>query len=573
MKDNKKYIDFILNKWKPYWKFALYITFFTLLNTGIVLYYPYLLKYIINGLENHIVINQLKKYVLLLIASGIGIAIIYSIVQQSRLKMNLIFANDTRSELFLNFFKYRNDFFQNFDSGDISTRLVVDNENLSWFLSSGIFRGVEGMFLLIFGSIVLFNMNVLLTLISIIPLFSIIVILLLTTEEKLRKKFRFVQDFISKVSNFIGTSFSGIILVKTKNRISIFHKMLREMLKERKVKEIDAIKYEQFVDFSYGTGITMSIVLFLFFGGRFAIAGKFTLGDFVAFVTYLTILIEPMFMLGFFVISYARSRAYIDRLLEIQKNDYLEKTRREMKKNDFQDRILLKNVTYKTQGKTILKDIDLSIKFGEKVAIVGDVGSGKTSLLKIIIGIIQPQYGQVKIDGLNINKLDFDSLSKIFGYTPQGNLLFSTTIKENIIFHDDRISEKRIFDAIEVSLFKKDLWDYNMDLENKIGTGGKAISGGQQQRISIARSLVEDHLIYIFDDITSSLDPETELFLLKNIFAKLSDKTLILVTYNPLALSKMDKIILLKKGKIENIGNHRFLIDNSDYYKELLLLK
>ncbi|MCD6580073.1 ABC transporter ATP-binding protein, partial [bacterium] len=486
MKDNKKYFDFIVDRWKPYWKFSIFLTFFTLLNTAIVLYYPYLLKYIINGLQNHIEPEILKKYVILLVLSGIGIAIVYSILQQSRLKMNLIFANETRDRAFTKFFTYKNVFFQDFDSGDISTRLVVDNESLSWFLSSGIFRGIEGLFLVVFGTIILLQMNIILTVISMVPLFSIIVILLFTTEEKLRKKFRVVQDFISKVSNFIGTSFSGIILVKTKNRIPVFSKMLRDLLKERKIKEIDAIKYERSVDLAYGTGITLSIVLFLFFGGRIAVSGKLSLGDFVAFVTYLTILIEPMFSLGFFVVSYARSRAYIDRLSEIQSPKHLEFVERHLKKENFENNIILQNISCGTRNNPILEDIDLEIRSGEKIGIVGDVGSGKTTLLKLIISIVQPDKGEILIDNISIGEIDYNSINKLFGYTPQGNYLFSTTIRENITFHKNRITEKKILEAIDISLFKNDLIEYNMDLENKIGTGGKAISGGQQQRISIA---------------------------------------------------------------------------------------
>ncbi len=566
----KKYLGFISKQWSGYRKNLWTIIVLTMFNTAFVLLYPYILRFIINGLESGAPMTEIAKYILLLIGSGAAIAVTYTMLQSNRLKMNLSFSNKIREEVFDRFPGYRNEFFHKYESGDISARLQSDLDALSWFMSSGIFRGLEGLLLIIFGSAVLLSINVTLTLITILPLIAIVIALLLFTEEKMNRKFKKVQEFVSSVSDFMGASFSGIIFIKVKNRLSLFTRLFEDNLKERKTYEMDAVKYERMVDIFYQLGIILSITAFLIFGGLIAVKGAMKLGDFVAFSQYLMTLIGPMFMIGFFVLSYARSKAYIDRIADLSGDEWLERPR-ERKMDKFSGQIVFSgaDIGFDTP---VLKDINAGFKKGEKIGIIGEVGSGKSTFIKTMMGIYPPLRGSVTIDGEPVCGLTYDALARLFGYTPQENVLFTSSIRENVRFADHRIDDRVVLRAIEIAQFGKDLSEFEEGLTAQLGSGGKSISGGQMQRIAIARTLVEEHCIYVFDDITSSLDPETEFTLLKQLSKELKDRTVFMISYRPYTLSVMDRIIVLKDGGIHEIGTHDELMRTSEYYRDLLLI-
>jgi ATP-binding cassette subfamily B protein len=570
---NSDSIKFVLERWKYYPGKAILIVLFTILNTGVVLLYPYILGQIVDGLGQGVSIRNIARYILILIGSGLGIVVFYTILQSLRLSMNLILANRIREEIYFKFTGYKASFFKKFKSGDVVARLIDDMERLTWFMSSGIFRGLEGLFLLVFGLVILLRINVLLTLISIVPLFGIITILLFATEELMEKKYKLVQTYISKVNDFLNTSFGGIVFIKVRSKNSLFNDLFKRLLLERKVKEIDAIQFENFANFCYGLGIMTAIAVFLFFGGKTAIAGKITLGNFVAFSQYLIVLIEPMFSLSFFILAHARSKAYIGRLRQLLNDANKEDATRNKDISEFKRKILFKDASLGYDDKIILHDLNFSIKKGEKIGIIGDVGAGKTTLLKGILGIIPPDKGTIAIDDISVSNITYHSISKIFGYTPQESILFTTSIKDNITFSENSIREKKIIRSLNIAEFEKDLSEFKNGIDEQLGTSGKTLSGGQRQRIAIARAIVSSHSIYIFDDITSFLDPETEYQLIHKLGSEIKDKNVFVVSYRPYTLSNMDRIILLKNGKIDKIDTHKNLLKRSVYYRDLLLFE
>ncbi len=571
---NKKRIDtikFMGKRWKGYEKTAVFIVLLTLVNTAVVLIYPKILGMLINGLNSGVAMSKILDYILILIGSGIGVAFVYSLLQSQRLRMNLTLANKIREEIYFRFTGYGSHFFNKFRSGDVVARLINDMEQLTWFMSSGVFRGLEGFLLLFFGTYLLLKIDVMLTLISIVPLFSIITILLFATEEVMESKYKTVQKWVSKVNDFLSSAFGGIVLIKIRNSDPLFKEILVRMLKDRKSKEIDAVKFERFADTCYGVGIMLSISLFLFFGGKAAIDGRIDIGQFVAFTQYLIVLIGPMFSLSFFVLAYARSRAYIGRLNELLDEKNEEKVIRSISHKKVETSIDAENVTAGYGETSVLNNISLSIKAGEKVGIIGDVGSGKTTLIKTLMGMIPALDGDVTLDGINIQSISLSSIADMFGYAPQENLLFTASIRDNISFSDEKINDERIKQVVDIAQFKSELAEFAGGLGSDLGAGGKTVSGGQMQRISVARALVRRHCFYIFDDITSALDPETELALISKIKKEAGQSGILMVSYRPYTLSQMEKIILLRDGTIRAVDTHASLLERDDYYRDLLI--
>jgi len=225
--------------------------------------------------------------------------------------------------------------------------------------------------------------------------------------------------------------------------------------------------------------------------------------------------------------------------------------------------------TYDDTNITAIKNVNFKIEQGKTLAILGNTGSGKSSIINLIARLYDTDFGEISIDGTNVEQLNLDNLRQSIGFVPQEAFLFSDTIKNNIKFGDEKASDSKIEQAAKDAYIHHNIVDFNEGYNTYVGERGVTLSGGQKQRISIARALIKEPQILIFDDCLSAVDTETEEIILSNLYKISKNKTTIIVSHRISSIKNADTIIVLEKGEIIQQGSHSELVNKSGYYKEL----
>jgi ATP-binding cassette subfamily B protein len=312
------------------------------------------------------------------------------------------------------------------------------------------------------------------------------------------------------------------------------------------------------------------MVLILFFGGRAVISGRISIGDFVAFNSYLGLMIWPMMAIGWVINVIQRGTASLDRVNEIlsEKPDITDA--KDAVELDIQGEIEFKNLTFEyVKGIPVLKNINLKIEKGKTLAIIGRTGSGKTTLVNLLLRIANPPKGTLFIDGVDINKIKLRSLRENIGYVPQDNFLFSTTIEENIAFGLKDYTFEQVEEVAKIA----QVYDNIMDFPDKFGTilgeRGVTLSGGQKQRVSIARAIIKEPAILILDDSLSAVDTHTEEEILKSLKKIMASRTSIIISHRVSTVKEADEIIVMDDGEIVERGTHEELVAQGGLYYQL----
>ncbi|WP_282926062.1 ABC transporter ATP-binding protein [Helcococcus kunzii] len=313
---------------------------------------------------------------------------------------------------------------------------------------------------------------------------------------------------------------------------------------------------------------SLTFIIALIFGQHLMSTGNLTLGQLTSFFLYLNMLVWPMFAFGDLVNVIQESSASLVRLQEIY--DYKEDLVDIENPEEYQakDSITFQNFSFKYPGdeKYSLKDINLKIKKGETLGIVGKIGSGKTTLLKQLLRFYDIEEGEILFDGKPAEAYSIKSIRDKMGYVPQQHLLFSKSVYDNIAFGKENATEEEVMDAIEFADFTKDLDTLPNGLETMIGEKGISISGGQKQRVSISRAIIKDPEILILDDSLSAVDSITEKRIIENIVTNRQGKTTIIVAHRLSGLKHAENIIVLDRGEIVESGTHEELIKNRGWY-------
>ena len=321
---------------------------------------------------------------------------------------------------------------------------------------------------------------------------------------------------------------------------------------------------------SYLAGLSFTIVLG--YGGMMVINGAISLGDFVAFNSYLGMLTWPILAIGWVMNIIQRGRASMDRINSIldevpavQDEPALAELKR------LSGEITIKDLTFTYPGapSPALEGINLQIAPGETVGILGRTGSGKTTLLNLLLRLYNPPYGTITLDGHDIRRIPLELLRTSIGYVPQDNFLFSTSIKENVDFAATDASLDDVVKFTELAEVYRDIKDFPSPFDTMVGERGVTLSGGQKQRIAIARALIKDPQVLILDDSLSAVDTETEEAILQNLKGVFDGRTVILVSHRISTLQGADKIVVLDQGRIVQMGTHDELVQQPGLYQEI----
>ncbi|NIP44739.1 MAG: ABC transporter ATP-binding protein [candidate division Zixibacteria bacterium] len=524
------------------------------------------------GLGADLGLSTAATYALTLVALGIIACALYAFVQSHRAWMNFRLEWMIRQDSFNDITRKGPDFFNKFRTGDLVTRLSDDIEQkLAWFACSGIFRFYEAVVFVIFTLAMMITIDPMLTLMAAGPV-PILILIFFKSASILDRRYDNLQRNISGFNDIMEACFSGIRVVKAYVKEKVQKKKFHDAAVNRRAAEISAIKATTIVDSLYMYIWQFGVVIVLLAGGYMVIRANLSIGELVAFVYYVVYLIFPMFDIGQFLVKSRQSAVSINRLWELQAEPAMVTENGSIGADgDFKGGIEYKNVSFRfpDSDRNIIDDISIKISPGETIALVGKVGSGKSWMVNMVPRLVDPTEGEIRIDDHRLDDYKLSQLRRQIGYVPQEPVLFSDTVKNNILFGREYISEEVMNWAIDVSQLKSEIGEFPDGINTYIGTRGVSISGGQKQRLALARALAGKPKILILDDCTSALDSSTESALWARLHEVMPDMTTILITHRPDTLESADVIYVLEDGRIVETGKHAELIQNGGQYAKM----
>jgi len=607
------------------------IVAFTAVSVAISLAFPYILRYIVDGiqagLKNAADFKPRELYRLVGILLGFGVlrSVISVALPYTRGRSNEVFMWQTRNLVFRRVLDMGHSFTNRFPSGDVMERLDHDLNDLSWFACSGVFRPVEAIFTLLFALVLLLRMNWVLTVAAVLPV-SLGVFVWMKLGPLVIKWYREWRERISETNNFLESSFSGIRLVKSYTMEERNARRLRRNLNERIAAAVRSARAEALIGVMWGGISEIGILLVLGVGGILVIRQTLTLGQFVAFNAYILMLIQPMFDIGNFFVAGKRAQAAEERIRAMHEFPPDVDISTGARKPPSHAEVFLTNVGFSypssMQGgqgakgpgdqesqnprtpeppnprTPALHDINMVLAPGTKIGIAGTVGSGKSTIMRLLLRIAEPSVGDVTLNGVPLREFEIRSLHDLFGYAPQEANLFSDTIHNNITLGrevepgapgdrdqgsggrgrpepqtpnpDPRpLTAARVREVVRIAQLESDLKDMPKGLQETIGERGLKLSGGQKGRVSIARALFNKPKILLLDDVTASLDAETEQQFIKDVVEYMQDATLLIVSHRLSILAACDIVFVMDRGRIVESGTHAELLDKRGVYWKL----
>ena len=438
--------------------------------------------------------------------------------------------------------------------GDLMNRLSEDVVAVRMYLGPGVMYVVNLLILLIITSIYMLNTNVEMTLWSLLPL-PILSFLIYKVSSIINKKSKIMQKSQSAISTFVQDSFSGIRVVKFFAKESYIEKGYGTKVKDYQDKSLDLAKTEAYFFTIILFVIGLLNVVILLVGGQKYMANELSVGKIADFFLYINILIFPFSMVGWVTSVNQRAEASMSRINEFldMKSDIIN-TSNEV--YPITGDIEFRNVSYvyPNTGIKALDRLSFKIEAGKSLAIMGKTGSGKSTIALLLCRLIDPTEGEILIDGKNLKDHNLENYRNFIGYIPQESFLFSDTIENNIGFAIDKPSHKLVENYAKKADVHKNIIEFKDEYKTMVGERGVMLSGGQKQRICIARALIKEPTILIFDDSLSALDTETEENILQNIENEIQNCTSIIITHRESSAKRADKILNLTPIESENLN-------------------
>ena len=476
---------------------------------------------------------------------------------------------DIKNDLFAHIQTLEFEYFDNMNTGELMSRIGEDAENIWQTIGYGMRLFIENIIYFVISTIILFVLNYKLALACFIVMIPIGFIGI-KLENKFGETYSKISDQTAEINTIAQEDIAGIKLVKAFSREKY---EINRFLKMNKVyydlnMEQAKIIGDYFPPIEFLTNIALVIMIVL--GGFLVMDGEVSIGILVAFNGYIWNLIWPMRMLGELTDLLSRTVSSANKIFAIMDKDPSIKTKENFKDvKNIKCNIKFEGVNFKYDDKLVLKNINLDIKAGSTVAIMGATGAGKSSLINLIGRYYDTCKGSIKIDGIDIKEYNLEFLRKNMAIVPQETFLFSETILNNIKFSNENASFEEIKEASKLACANEFIEGLELGYNTEIGERGIGLSGGQKQRIAIARALVRKAKILILDDSTSALDMETEHELLKNLSNRKHESTTFIIAHRISAVKNADLIIYLEDGQIKESGTHDELLKKKGRYYDI----
>tara|TARA_B110000444_G_scaffold245737_1_gene266547 strand:+ start:7978 stop:9735 length:1758 start_codon:yes stop_codon:yes gene_type:complete len=528
-----------------------------------------------NYLDNTITdIEIVKQELITNIAMILGAAILAGfftfLMRQTFIVVSRYIEFDLKNQIFKQYQQLSLEFYKKNRTGDLMNRISEDVSKVRMYVGPALMYSVTNLTLLIVTISYMFYKAPSLAVYAIAPL-PLLSFAIYKLSAAIHKRSTIVQQYLSKLTSFTQESFSGISVIKA---YGIEPRIIRDfnyLSEGSKNKNIDLVKVQALFFPLMILLIGLSNILVIYIGGNQFISGQIKeLGTIVEFLIYVNMLTWPVAVVGWVTSMVQQAEASQKRINEFLKEqpDILNY---EFSSSPIKGKLEFKNLsfTYSDTNITALKNISFTVNQGETVAILGNTGSGKSTILELIGRLYDVEKGQIIINNKNIRDLNLFDLRNSIGYVPQDAFLFSDSIINNIKFGKENATEDEVFKAAKAAAVHNNIIEFKKGYQTILGERGITLSGGQKQRVSIARALIKSPQILLLDDCLSAVDTETEEKIINNLESITNDKTTIIVSHRVSSAKKADKIIVLDEGEIIQQGTHNVLIKQVGYYKDL----
>jgi ATP-binding cassette, subfamily B, multidrug efflux pump len=514
----------------------------------------------------------LTHNVLLIIATTIVAGFLTFLMRQTLIVMSRHIEFDLKNEVFKQYENLSQNFYKQNRTGDLMNRISEDVSKVRMYVGPAVMYTINTFIRFAIVIIYMYNVSPLLTLYTILPL-PILSYCIFKLSSEINKRSTTFQQYLSKVSSFSQEIFSGIRVIKAYSLENQHQNNMVALADESKKKSLDLAKVQSLFGPLMIALIGISNLVVIYFGGLMYIKGTIpNIGTIAEFILYVNMLTWPVASLGWVSSMVQEAEASQKRLNEFLKIEPEIKNNNE-NTSDIQGSIAFEDVSFTYQDTNIeaLKNVTFTVKKGETLAILGKTGSGKSTILSLISRLYDVTEGKITIDGKEISTLNLYDLRNNIGIVPQDAFLFSDTIKNNIKFGNQNATDEEVIEAAKNAVVHDNIAAFNKQYDTVLGERGITLSGGQKQRVSIARAIIKNPAILLFDDCLSAVDTETEETILNNLFEICKDKTTIIVSHRVSSAKNADKIIILEDGRIIQQGSHNQLINQEGYYASLYL--
>lgn len=576
--------------WKYRWRFAWGVVFVALSNLFGVLS-PQVVRYAVDLVLTDIALADrfsgfsvhaglVKKisssilifaFVILLLSVLRGIFLFF--MRQTLIVMSRLIEYDQKNEIYSHYQQLDLNFYKQNTTGDLMSRITEDVSRVRNYTGPGIMYIINTLIMFTMVAYTMFRVNTELAFYALLPL-PALGLSIYFINSVIQNKSEQIQQQLAVLNTVAQESYSGIRVIKSFVQESFTHRFFEEECEVYKQKQLNLARVESVFFPTILLLVGLSTVITIYIGGNKVIAGEITPGNIVEFIIFIGMLTWPIASVGWVTALVQRGAASQKRINEFLsvKPGITSPVKEEV---SLKGEIEFRNVsfTYSNTGITAVKDVSFHLKQGQKLAIIGATGSGKTTIAQLLTRMYDVTNGEVRIDGRNIRDFNLYSLRKQIGYVPQDVFLFSDKIANNISFGSEGKTFQETESAAKYASVDNEIKSLPEGFETMVGERGVTLSGGQKQRISIARALIKNPNILLFDDCLSAVDAKTEHTILQYLNEALKEKTAIIITHRIFTLLSFDKIIVLDEGNIIEEGTHDELMKLKGEYFNLYELQ
>ncbi len=551
----------------------------TVVSKVFALQIPQLIKESLNIVEDYstnritdleIVKSQLVVNIFYIIGAALLSGFFTFLMRQTLIVMSRLIEYDLKNEIFHQYEQLSLNFYKRNRTGDLMNRISEDVGKVRMYFGPAIMYTMNMLVLFIIAITKMWNIDTKLTLYTLLPL-PVLSVSIYVLSGIINKRSNIVQQYLSKLTTYAQETFSGINVVKAYTIEGFTSNSFEDLANTSRDKNISLYKAQALFFPLMLLLIGISNILVIYIGGMQYINGEIeNIGIIAEFIIYVNMLTWPVAVVGW-VTSIVQQAEVSQRRI----NEFLEEKpdikNYELAKSNIIGDIEFKDVsfTYEDTEITALDGISFKIKQGQTLAVLGRTGSGKSTIAALIARLYDASSGTIFIDHKPIKEINLDSLRESIGFVPQDAFLFSDTIKDNIKIGNQEATDQQVEQAAKSAYIYHNIVEFNEQFDTLVGERGVTLSGGQKQRISIARALISNPEILIFDDCLSAVDTETEEIILQNLNEATKGKTTIIISHRASSVKNADQIIVLDEGKIVEAGTHTELIERAGYYQDI----